>query len=108
MLRQAEPKGWVLVTQTVDISKQLGNEQSIMTLDGEPIPSMLRKRVTLGLILDNEGHIATRLIDVSPQYPPTAVTVRSIETRPVTAKFLGMDLVSGLCILKVEIGRAHV
>ena len=102
LLRQEEPKGWVWVTQTVDISQQLGGEQNIMTLDGEPLPSMIRKRVTLGLVLDEEGHIATRLIDVSPQSPPTAVTVRSIDTKPVAAKFLGMDLVSGLCILKVE------
>ncbi len=102
MLRQVEPKGWVWVTQTVDITRQLGGEQNMMTLDGEPLPSMLRKRVTLGLILDDKGHIATRLIDVTPQSPPTAVTVRSIETKPVAARFVGMDLVSGLCILKVE------
>ncbi|MFM8395001.1 MAG: PDZ domain-containing protein [Acidobacteriota bacterium] len=102
MLRQAEPKGWVWVTQTVDVARQVGNEQSMMTLDGEPLPSMLRRRVTLGLVLDNEGHIATRLIDVSPQNPPTAVTVRSMETRSVKASFIGMDLVSGICILKAE------
>lgn len=105
LLRQTEPRGWVWVTQTVDITRQLGGEQNMMTLDGEPLPSMLRKRVTLGLILDDEGHIATRLIDVTPQSAQTAattVTVRSVETKPVAAKFLGMDLVSGLCILKVE------
>ena len=102
MLRQAEPKGWVWVTQTVDMARQVGNEQSMMTLDGEPLPSMLRRRVTLGMVLDDEGHIATRLIDVSPQNPPAAVTVRSMETRSVKASFIGMDLVSGICILKAE------
>lgn len=102
MLRQDEPKGWVWVTQTVDIARRGGSEQNLMTLDGEPLPSMLRRRVTLGLVLDDEGHIATRLIDVSPQNPPTAVTVRSMETRSVKASFVGMDLVSGLCILKAE------
>ena len=102
MLRQEEPKGWVWVTQTVDITKQMGGEQNMMTLDGEPLPSMLRRRVTLGLVLDNQGHIITRLIDVTPQNPPTAVSVRSASTRMVSARFVGMDLVSGLCILKVE------
>ncbi len=102
LLRQDEPKGWVWVTQTVDISRQLGSEKEIMTLDGEPMPSLIRKRVTLGLVLDDQGHIATRLIDVTPQNPPKAVTVRSIETRSVEAVFLGMDLVSGICILKAE------
>ncbi|MEY4166357.1 MAG: hypothetical protein RIR52_181 [Acidobacteriota bacterium] len=102
MLRQAEPKGWVWVAQTVDISRQLGNEQSVMTLDGEPLPSMLRRRVTLGIVIDNEGHVVTRLIDVSPQNPPKSVSVRSIDTGSVKATFVGMDLVSGLCVLKAE------
>lgn len=102
MLRQSEPKGWVWVTQTVDISRQLGSEQSVMTLDGEPLPSMLRRRVTLGIVIDNEGHIVTRLIDVSPQSPPTSVSVRSIDTIAVKASFIGMDLVTGLCVLKVD------
>lgn len=102
VLRQAEPKGWVWVTQTVDISRELGSEQSVMTLDGEPLPSMLRRRVTLGVVIDNEGHVVTRLIDVSPQNPPASVTIRSISTGSVKGTFIGMDQVSGLCVLKAE------
>src|SRR5262245_45582564 len=74
MSRQAAPKGWVWVTQTIDLSKQLGLD-NIMTLDGEPVPSMVRLRVTLGLIIDDQGHIVTRLIDVSPGKPPINITV---------------------------------
>ena len=34
LLRQDAPKGWVWVTQIVDLSQQLGGESAIMTLDG--------------------------------------------------------------------------
>ncbi len=102
ILRQQEPVGWVWVSQTFDISKQIGQEESILTLDGEPLPSLLRRRVTLGLVIDNQGHIVTRLIDASPSNPPSDLSVRSLTTKPVAARFVGMDLVSGLCILKAE------
>jgi S1-C subfamily serine protease len=97
--------GWVWVSQTFDISKQIGEEESILTLDGEPLPSLLRRRVTLGLVINDRGHIVTRLIDVSPSSPPSDLSVRSLTTRPVAARFIGMDQVSGLCILKAEGGN---
>jgi S1-C subfamily serine protease len=104
ILRQQEPVGWVWVSQTFDLSKQIGEGESILTMDGEPLPSLLRRRVTLGLVIDNEGHIVTRLIDVSASSPPNDLSVRSLTTRPVAARFIGMDQVSGLCILKAEGG----
>lgn len=101
-LRQSEPKGWVWVSHKIDLARQLGGEDNIMTLDGEPLPPMQRKRVTLGMIIDDEGHVVTRLVDVTPGNPPINVTVRKSGSRPVAAKFLGMDTVTGLCVLKVE------
>lgn len=97
---QPVPKGWVWVTQTVD-DPQLLEVGNIMTLDGEPMPSPRRLRVTLGLVIDDQGHIVTRLIDVSPGKRPINITVR--ESANVTAaSFLGMDPVSGLCVLKAD------
>jgi S1-C subfamily serine protease len=90
------------VSHTIDLAKQLGGEESIMTLDGEPLPSMQKRRVTLGLVIDDEGHVVTRLVDVTPSNPPINVTVRAVDSKPITAKFLGMDTVTGLCVLKAE------
>jgi len=101
-LRQSEPKGWVWVSHTIDLAQQLGGEDNIMTLDGEPLPVMKKQRVTLGVVIDNEGHVVTRLVDVTPANPPINVTVRALGGRPTTAKFLGMDTVTGLCVLKAE------
>jgi len=101
-LRQSEPKGWVWVSHTIDLAQQLGGEDNIMTLDGEPLPLMQKKRVTLGLVIDDQGHIVTRLVDVTPANPPIRVSVRASGGRPAAAKFLGMDAVTGLCVLKAE------
>ncbi len=101
-LRQSEPRGWVWVSHTIDLAQQLGGEENIMTLDGEPLPSMQKRRVTLGLVIDDEGHVVTRLVDVAPSHPPINVTVRAVDSKPITAKFLGMDTVTGLCVLKAE------
>jgi len=98
--RQAPPVGWVYVTQTIDLARQLGGEENIWPLDGGPLPSMRRNRVTLGLVIDDEGHIITRLIDVTPGNPPLELSVKAPGSRPVEAKFLGMDAVTGLCIIR--------
>jgi S1-C subfamily serine protease len=102
-LRQMEPQGWVWVAHKIDLAQQLGGEDNIMTLDGEPLPIMQKRRVTLGLVIDDESHIITRLVDVTPSSPPINITVRVQGlSKPIAAKFLGMDTVTGLCILKTE------
>ncbi|MFN0107313.1 MAG: PDZ domain-containing protein [Blastocatellia bacterium] len=101
-LRQNQPIGWVWVTQTIDLAQQFGNEENIFTLDGEPPPSLLQKRISLGLVIDDKGHIITRLIDVTPSNPPTDLMVRASGGRPTKAKFIGVDTVSGFCVLQIE------
>lgn len=101
-LRQNDPVGWAWVTQTIDLSQQIGSEENIFTLDGEPPPSLQQKRVTLGLILDDKGHVVTRLVDVTPSNPPTELTVRVSGRGPNKAKFVGMDTVTGFCVIKID------
>ena len=96
-----DPKGWVWVSQIIDLTRQLGGDDNVMTLDGEPLPALRKRRVTMGLVID-EGYILTRLFDVSPNDTPTNITVSSPEVRPAPAKFLGMDAVTGLCVLQVN------
>ena len=100
-LLQSELKGWVYVSYTIDLARQLG-EENIYTLDGGPVPVMKKPRTTIGLVIDNEGHVVTRLADVTPANPPLSLSVRALRSRPADAKFLGMDAATGLCALKVE------
>src|SRR5262245_61263322 len=86
--RRTEGRGWVWGSRTIDLAQQLGGEDNIPTLDGEPLPVM--PSVTLGLVIDNEGHVLTRLADATPGAPPINVSVRAQGGRPVSAKFLGM------------------
>ncbi len=98
-LNKAVP-GLVYIHQTVDLRPV---EETLMTLDGEPVPPLLVKNVTLGLVVDAAGLIVTRLVGVSPSNPPLDVTVLGPGlNKPFSAKFLGLDSVTGLCVLKVE------
>lgn len=101
-LWRPEAHGWVWVSHTIDLAQQLGGEDNLMTLDGEPLPMMRKPRVTLGLVIDNEGHVVTRLVDVTPANPPINISIRAQGAVPTPAKFLGMDAVTGLCVLKAE------
>src|SRR5262249_57349475 len=87
-LRRTEAHGWVWVSRTIDLAQQLGGEYNIPTLDGEPLPVM--PSVTLGLVIDNEGHVLTRLADATPDAPPVNVSVRAQGGRAVPAKLLGI------------------
>src|SRR5262245_24069781 len=92
--RRAEAHGWVWVSHTIDLAQKLGGEDNIMTLDGEPLPMMRKPMVTLGLVIDNEGHIVTRLVDATLTNPPINVSIRAQGARPAHARFLGMDAVT--------------
>lgn len=99
VLRKEIP-GVVYIHQTVDMRAA---EDTLMTLDGEPAPSLLLKNVTLGLVIDQAGHIVTRLVGVSPSNPPLEVNVLGQGiNKPFAAKFVGLDSVTGLCVLKIE------
>lgn len=92
--------GLVFIHQTIDMRPV---EETLMTLDGEPVPPLLVRNVTLGLVVDATGLIVTRLVGVSPSNPPLEVTVLGQGlNKPFAAKFLGLDSVTGLCVLKVE------
>jgi len=75
-LLQSDLKGWVYVSYTIDLARQLG-EENIYTLDGGPAPVMKKPRTTIGLVIDNEGHVVTRLADVTPANPPLSLSVRA-------------------------------
>src|SRR5262245_44671850 len=97
-----DDKGLVRVLYTIDLVKLLGGEESMMTLDGGPLPVMKQTRTTLGAVIDNERHLVTLLVDVTATHRPWGVSVRPSIGPPVAAKFLGMHTVTGLCVLEVK------
>ncbi len=97
----APPAALVYVMQTLDLRDQLGSEENLLTLDGEPLPPMLTRNVTLGLVFDNDGHIVTRLVGISARNPPQSVVVTPQQGRPTKARFIGHDAATGLSVLEV-------
>lgn len=102
-VRAQLPPGLVYVSQKIDLRQQLSAEETVFSLDGEPVPQLQTISLTLGLLLDDSGHIITRLSNFSPQNAPPQLTVtltgNAMGQFPAT--FLGMDSVTGLCLLKV-------
>jgi membrane-associated protease RseP (regulator of RpoE activity) len=101
-LRRTETLGWVWVSRTIDLTQQPGGEDNLMTLDGGPLLSYRKPSVSLGLVIDDDGHVLTRMADATPTNPPMNVSIRARGGSPVAAKFLGIDSVTGLCVLKAE------
>ena len=98
------PQGLLYVSQRIDLQQQLSADEAIYSLDGEPLPKLQSTSVTLGLVIDDQGHIITRLANASPQTSSAPITVYSQQNiRPVTAKFIGMDSVTGLCLLQADL-----
>ena len=97
------PEGVVYVSQRVDLTRQIEAEDSaIWTLDGEAPPRMQITNVTIGIVIDDAGHIVTRLSGVTPAHPPDNLMVMLPRGNPTPAKFIGLDAVSGLCVLQIE------
>lgn len=100
----ASPQGLLYVSQRIDLQQQLSADEAIYSLDGEPLPKLQSTSVTLGLVIDDQGHIITRLANASPQNSSAPITVYFQQNaRPVNAKFIGMDSVTGLCLLQADL-----
>lgn len=98
------PAGVVYVSQRIDIVRQLGQAENIATLDGEPLPLMQSTNITLGVVIDDQGYVVARLSGVTPENPPQEVVIYTSTSPQFPASFIGMDTVTGLCVLKVEKG----
>jgi S1-C subfamily serine protease len=97
------PPGLVYVSQKIDLRQQLSAEETVYSLDGEPLPQLQTTSLTLGLLLNDSGHIVTRLANFSPQdAPPQLMVILAGNAGgQFPATFVGMDSVTGLCLLKV-------
>jgi S1-C subfamily serine protease len=101
---QQAPRGVVYVSQQIDLLPQIAPGQDVFTPEGAPLPVLKSRNVTLGVVIDDEGHIVARLSEVTPTNPPQSVSVTTPSGKGMPAKFIGMDSVTGLCVLSVNPG----
>lgn len=102
--RVAPPAGLVYVSQHIDLRQQLSADETVYSLDGEPIPQLQTTSVTLGLLLDAEGHVATRLANTPSLNAPLQLTIYPAggQGGQFRANLIGLDSVTGFCLLKIE------
>lgn len=98
------PPGIVYVSQKIDLRQQLSADETVYSLDGEPIPQLQTTSVTLGVILDAEGYVVTRLANVPTMNSPLQVMIYPAgkQTGQFRASLVGLDSVTGFCVLKIE------
>ncbi len=96
------PPGLVYISQKIDLRQQLSAEETIFTVDGEPVPQLQTTSLTLGLLLNESGYIMTRLSNFVPQEvaPQLMVILTGASSGQFPASFVGMDSVTGFCLLK--------
>lgn len=101
--RNSLPSGLVYVSQKVDLRQQLSADETIYSLDGEPVVQLQTTSLTLGLLLNKSGYVVTRLANFSPQdAPPQLMVLSGSISGQFPATFVGMDSVTGLCLLKLD------
>lgn len=70
------------------------------TLDGSAEANAVTFNFTTGLVLDREGHILTRLINLNPANPTPEIMIKTVDGRSLQAEFLGLDNNTGFTILR--------
>lgn len=100
-IRQAPP-GVVYVSQQIDLLPQIADAQDIFTSEGAPLPVLKSRNVTLGVVIDDQGHVVARLADITQTNPPQNLSITTPMGKGLPARFIGMDSVTGLCVLSVN------
>ena len=68
------------------------------TVDGS---NAVTYNLTTGIVMDRDGHIMTRLVNVNPNNPSPDITIKTVDGRALSAEILGLDGSTGLTILRV-------
>src|SRR5438093_10604656 len=57
--------------------------------------------ITTGIIVDDQGHVVTRLTNLDPQDKEHQLTVTTSDGRTLAAKLIGVDFATGVAVLGV-------
>jgi S1-C subfamily serine protease len=58
--------------------------------------------IATGLVVDEQGHIITRLTNIDPEDKNQKITVTTADGRSLPAEFIGLDCATGFAVLRVE------
>jgi S1-C subfamily serine protease len=93
----------VSVVHTIDVQKMVARireQQSVRIGVAGSAPRYIYN-VTTGLVVDDQGHVVTRLSNVDLTDKDQKVTVSTSQGTMWEAKFIGVDLATGFAVLEV-------
>ncbi|MEW6125439.1 MAG: PDZ domain-containing protein [Acidobacteriota bacterium] len=95
-------KPWVVyVVHKIDVNKLLqryrGNNNKVAVPDSMPQYSY---NITTGAVIDETGHIVTRLVNLDPLDKEQNITIITGEGTSLPATFIGLDSPSGFAVLQ--------
>ncbi|MFQ3591228.1 MAG: PDZ domain-containing protein [Chloracidobacterium sp.] len=107
--RKAEPpvvgRWMVIVTHHVTMGELTATVEDASTaavLDGTCAPTdVILTNVTTGIVVDDEGHVLTQLVNLPPDHANPTIMVQTQDHQELRAKFIGRDGATGMCVLQV-------
>lgn len=102
-IRQANAPWIVSVVHTVDVDKMLARmrEQPNVRLGVAGATPQNMLNVATGIVIDNEGHVVTRLSSVDPRDKDEKISVTTNDGISLPARLIGVDCATGFAVLKV-------
>jgi S1-C subfamily serine protease len=102
---QEAPSPWVVtVIHSLSTAKMLDRIRSQPNVQvgviGTAPPNTLN--VTTGLVVDNEGHVVTRLVALDPNDANPDLAVATSDGNRLPAKLVGVDCATGFAVIKVD------
>lgn len=95
---------WVVtVVHTIDLQKMVNDmrvQQKLRVGVAGTAPPYIYN-VTTGIVIDDRGHVVTRLANLDPQEKEHKLAVTTSDGTTLPAKFIGVDFATGFAVLEV-------
>jgi len=93
----------VSVVHTIDVQKMIETmrEQQKLRVGVAGTAPPFIYNITTGIIVDDQGHVVTRLVNLDPQNKEHRLSVTTSDGRMLTARLIGVDFATGFAVLEV-------
>jgi S1-C subfamily serine protease len=101
---QASVPWAVSVVHTIDLQKMVERmrERELRVGVAGTAPPYIYN-ITTGIIIDDQGHVVTRLTNLDPQNKEHKLTVTTADGKTLAAKLIGVDFATGFSVLDVAL-----
>ena len=93
----------VSVVHTIDLQKMIETmrEQQKVRVGVAGTAPQFIYNITTGIIVDDQGHVVTRLVNLDPQNKEHKLSVTTSDGKMLAAKLIGVDFATGFAVLDV-------